>query len=157
MEDRSATNLTEVAADPVSLWNATSKRWVDVRDIFVEKAQITSPVEVVVPVMDEIDTFLAYPNANSKQVPALDGILAYIAQQKLGGAAGVTNRYVTIHRKNYSVFEGDTHVTKKAVSLQVVRRPVFMDVLAPTCINKRILRQKIVRPTVIFAEKSRPM
>ena len=70
MEDRSATNLTEVAADSVSLWNATSKRWVDVRDIF-EKAQITSPVEVVVPVMDEIDTFLAYPNANSRQVPAI--------------------------------------------------------------------------------------
>ena len=69
MEDRSATNLTEVAADSVSLWNATSKRWVDVRDSFVEKAQITSPVEVVVPIMDEIDTFLAYPNANSKRCP----------------------------------------------------------------------------------------
>ena len=157
MEDRSATNLTEVAADSVSLWNATSERWVDVRDIFVEKAQITSPVEVVVPVMDEIDTFLAYPNANSKQVPALDGILAYIAQQKLGGAAGVTKRYVTIHRKNYSDFEGDSHVTKKAVSLQVVRRPVFMDVFAPTFITKRILRQKIVRPTIIFAENAGPM
>ena len=146
MEDKSATNLTEVAADSVSLWNATSKRWVDVRDIFVEKAQITSPVEVVVPVMDEIDTFLAYPNANSKQVPALDGILVYIAEQKLGGAAGVTNRYVTIHRNSC--------VTKKAVSLQVVRRPVFMDVFAPTFITKRILRQKIVRPTMIFAENA---
>ena len=76
MEDRSATNLTEVAADSVSLWSATSKSWVDVRDIFVEKAQITSPVEVIIPVMDEIDTFLTYPNANSRQVPALDGILA---------------------------------------------------------------------------------
>ena len=56
MEDRSGTNLTEVAADSVSLWSSTSKSWVDVRDIFVEKAQITSPVEVIVPVMDEIDT-----------------------------------------------------------------------------------------------------
>ena len=61
MEERSATNLSEVAADSVSLWNAGSKRWVEVRDIFVEKAQITSPVEVSVPVMEEIDTFLAYP------------------------------------------------------------------------------------------------
>ena len=69
----------------------------------------------------------------------------------------MTNRYVTIHRKNYSVFEGDTHVTKKAVSLQVVRRPVFMDVFAPTFITKRIIRQKIVRPTIIFAENAGPM
>ena len=104
--------------------------------------------------MDEIDTFLAYPNANSRQVLALDGILAYIVQQKLGGAAGVMNRYVTIHRKNYSVFEGDTHVTKKAVSLQVVRRSVFLDFFAPTFITQRILRQKIVRPTIIFMERS---
>ena len=92
MEEQPATNLSEVAADTVSLWNAESKGWVEVRDIFIEKAQITSPVEVSVPVMDEIDKFLAYPNANSNQVPALDRILAYIAQQKLGGA-GVTNKY----------------------------------------------------------------
>ena len=136
MEEQPATNLSEVAADTVSLWNATLKRWVEVRDIFVEKAQITSPVEVSVPVMDEIDTFLAYPNANSKQVPALDGILAYIALQKLGGAGFTNNKYVSVRRKNYFTYEGDTHVTKKAVSLQVVRRRVFMDVFAPTFITK---------------------
>jgi len=156
MEEQPATNLSEVAADTVSLWNAASKRWVEVRDIFVEKAQITSPVEVSVPVMDEIDTYLAYPNANSKQVPALDGILAYIAQQKLGGA-GVTNKYFSVRRKNYFTYEGDTHVTKKAVSLQVVRRPVFMDVFAPTFVTKKILRQKIVRPTIIYSENAGPM
>ena len=152
MEEQPATNLSEVAADTVSLWNAASKRWVEVLDIFVENAQITSPVKVSVPVMDEIDTFLAYPNANSKQVPALDGILAYIAQQKLGGA-GVTNKYFSVRRKNYC----DTHVTKKAVSLQVVRRPVFMDVFAPTFVTKKILRQKIVRPTIILAENAGPL
>ena len=94
-----------------------SKTWVDVRDIFVAKTQITSPVEVVVPVADEIDTHLVYPNPKANQVPALDGILAYIAQQKLGGAAGVTNKYFSVRRKNYSIFEGDSYITKKAVSM----------------------------------------
>ena len=150
MEGEPATNLSEIEADSVKLWNAASKRWVDVRDIFVEKAQITSPVEVVVPVMDEVDTYLVYPNATSKQVPALDGLLAYIAQQKLGGAAGVTNRYVSVKRKNFFTYEGDTHVTKKAVTMHVVRRPVFTDIFAPTFVNKKVINMKIVRPTYIL-------
>ena len=156
MEAFSATNLSEVAADSVSLWSAASRSWVDVRDVFVEKTQVTSPVSVQIPVADEIDVVLQYPNPNSHQVPALDGILAYIAQQKLGGA-GVTNKYFSVRRKNYFTYEGDTHVTKKAVSLQVVRRPVFMDVFAPTFVTKKILRQKIVRPTIIYSENAGPM
>ena len=55
-------------------------------------------------------------------------------------------------RKNYFTYEGDTHVTKKAVSLQVVRRPVFMDVFAPTFVTKKILR-----PTIIYSENAGTM
>ena len=78
-----ATNLSEILADSVTIYDASSRRWADVRDVFITKGQITSPVTVSIPVADEVETFLAYPNATSNQVPALDGILAYIAQQKL--------------------------------------------------------------------------
>ena len=82
MDAFSATNLSEVAADSVSLWSATSKGSVDVRDIFVAKTQVTSPISVRIPVGDEVATLLQYPNATSSQVPALDGITAYITQQE---------------------------------------------------------------------------
>ena len=125
------------------------------RDVFVTKGQITSPVTVSIPVADEVETFLTYPNATSNQVPALDGMLAYIAQQKLG-AGNVTNRYVTVKRKNFFTTEGDTHVTQKAITLQVVKRPVFMDIFAPTFVTKKIIKQKVVRPTIILAENAGP-
>ena len=154
--EQAATNLSEVNADYVSLWNARSRSWVNVRDVFIEKAQITSPVTVVIPVADEVETFLAYPNATPRQVPELEGILAYIAQQKLG-AGSVTNRYVSVKRKNFFTIEGDTHVTQKAITLQVVKRPVFMDVFAPTFVTKKVIKQKVVRPTIILAENAGPM
>ena len=75
-------NLSEVAADYVSLWDARSRSWINVRDVFIEKAQITSPVTVNIPVADKVETLLVYPNATSGQVPDLEGILAYIAQQQ---------------------------------------------------------------------------
>ena len=79
--EQAATNLSEIAADSVSLWDVKSRRWADVREVFVGKGQITSPVTVSIPVADEVETFLAYTSATSNQVPALDGMLAYIAQQ----------------------------------------------------------------------------
>ena len=86
--EQAATNLTEIAADSVNIWDASSRRWAEVRDVFVTKGQITSPVTVNIPVADEVETFLTYQNATSNQVPALDGMLAYIAQQqKLGAGA----------------------------------------------------------------------
>ena len=154
--EQAATNLTEIAADSVKIWDSSSRRWTEVRDVFVTKGQITSPVTVSIPVADEVETFLAYQNAKSNHVPALDGILAYIAQQKLG-AGSVTNRYVTVKRKNLFAFEGDTHVTQKAITLQVVKRPVFMDIFAPTFVTKKIIKQKVVRPTIILAENAGPM
>ena len=147
--EQAATNLSEIAADSVSLWDATSRSWVNVRNVFVDRALVTSPVSVQIPVADEVETLLLYPNATSSQVPALDGLLAYIAQQKLGGA-GVTNRYVNVRRKNYFTYEGDTHVTTKAVTVQVVKRPVYVDVFAPTFVTKKVIQQKVVRPTYIL-------
>ena len=107
--EQAATNLSEIAADSVRIWDASSRGWVE--------------------------TFLAYPNATSNQMPALDGMLAYIAQQKLG-AGSVNNRYVTVRRTNFFTVDGDTHVTQKPVTLQVVKRPVFMDIFAPTFVTK---------------------
>ena len=74
--EQAATNLSEIAADSVSLWDAKSRRWADVCEVFVAKGQITSPVTVSIPVPDEVETFLAYPNATSRQVPEMEGILA---------------------------------------------------------------------------------
>ena len=146
--EQAPTNLSEIAANYVRIFDASSKRWTDVRDVFVTKGQIT--------VADEVETFLTCPNATSNQVPALDGMLGYIAQQKLG-AGNVTNRYVTVKRKNFFTTEGDTHVTQKAVTLQVVKRPVFMDIFAPTFVTNKIIKQKVVRPTIILAENAGPM
>ena len=154
--EQAATNLSEVAADSLSLWDAKSRRWLDVRDVFVDTAQITSPVTVTIPVADEVETLLTYPNAKSGQVPDLQGILAYIAQQKLAGT-GVTNRYVSVKRKNFFITEGDTHITKKAVTVQVLKWPVFMDVFALTFVTKKIIKQRVVRPTIIYSENAAPM
>ena len=110
-----------------------------------------------IPVADEVETSLAYPNATSRQVPDLAGILAYIAQQQRLGAGSVTNRYVSVKRKNFFTTEGDTHVTQQLVTLQVVKWPVFMDVFAPTCVTRKIIKQKVVRPTIILAETAGPM
>ena len=152
--EQPATNLTEIAADYVRIFDANSKRWTDVRDALSRRGKSRTPVSI--PVADEVETFLTYPNATSNQVPALDGMLAYIAQQKIG-AGNVTNRYVTVRRKNLFTIEGDTHVTQKAVTLQVVKRPVFMDIFAPTFVMKKILNQKVVRPTIIYYENAVPM
>ena len=78
--EQAATNLSEIAADSVSLWDAKFRSWVNVRNVFVDRALVTSPVSVQIPVADEVETLLLYPNATSSQVPALDGLLAYIAQ-----------------------------------------------------------------------------
>ena len=155
--EQAATNLTEVAADSLSIWDARSRRWLDVRDVFVDKAQITSPVTVTIPVADEVETILTYPNATSEQVPDLQGILAYIAQQQKLVGTGMTNRYVSVKRKNFFITEGDTHITKKVVTVQVLKRPVFMDVFAPTFVNKKIIKQRVVRPTIIYSENAGPM
>ena len=72
MDALPATNLSELAADSVSLWSSATKSWHDVYDVFVEKKQITSPISVLIPVGDEVDMLLQYPNPTSKQVPALD-------------------------------------------------------------------------------------
>ena len=155
--EQAATNLSEINADYVNLWNARSRSWVNVRDVFIGKAQITSPVTVSIRVADEVETFLAYPNATSNQVPELEGILADIAQQQKLGAGSVTNRYVSVKRKNFFTIEGDTHVTRKLVTLQVVKRPVFMDIFAPTFVTNKVINQKVIRPTIILAENAGPM
>ena len=125
-------------------------------DVFVDKAQITSPVTVSIPVADEVETLLTYPNTKSGQVPDLQGNLAYIAQQQKLVGTGVTNKYVRVKRKNYFICEGDTHITKKMITVQNVKRPTFTDVYAPTLTTKKVIHQKVVRPTIIN-ENAGPM
>ena len=67
--EQAATNLSKIAADYVNLWDAKSRRWADVREVFVANGQITSPVTVSIPVADEVETFLTYPNATSGARP----------------------------------------------------------------------------------------
>ena len=156
--EQAATNLSEIAADSVNLWDAKSRRWADVREVFVGKGQITSPVTVSIPGADEVERFLAYPNVTSNQVPALDGMLAYIAQQQKLGAGCVTNRYVSVKRNNFFTTEGDAHITTKSgytASRETAR--VHGRLRADVHHQERILRQKIVRPTIIFAENAGPM
>ena len=152
--EQAATNLVEVAADFVSLWNPKSSSWVNVREVFVEKGQITSPVTVTIPVADEVETLLTYPNPTAAQIPDLKGLMAYLEQQQRLAGPGVTNKYVNVKRKNYFIFEGDTHITNKLITVQNVKRPTFTDVYAPTLTTKKIIHQKVVRPTTIFENAS---
>jgi hypothetical protein len=53
---------------------------------------------------DEIDIIYAYPDATVEQVPSLSGIVAYIAQEKLGEGS-VNNKFYTIHRTNTAIIQ----------------------------------------------------
>ena len=155
--EQTATNLSEIAANYVRIFDANSKRWTDVRDVFVTKGQITNPVTVNILVADEVETFLAYPNATSKQVPALDGMLAYIAQQKLG-VGSVNNRYVTVKRKNFFTIEGDTHTSLNYwLRCKSSSGPCSWTSSRRRSSRKQIITQKVVRPTIILGENVGPM
>ena len=96
------TNLQDVAADRLSVFNPDTRRHEDVRDIFLNVSKIKEATSFAQQVGDEVDIILTYPDPQPEEVPSLAGIVAYIEQEKLG-AGSVNNKYYTIHRTNTSV------------------------------------------------------
>ena len=97
------TNLQDVAADRLSIFNPAKRQHEDVRDVFLNVSQITEVTSFAQPVGDEVDIILTYPDPRPGQVPDLAGIVAYIEQEKTG--SGVTNKYYTIHRNNIAMIQ----------------------------------------------------
>ena len=107
MEASATSNLSEVHADFVRLFNTSARRHEDIRDMFVQQSEVAVPETVEIPVGDEIDTALQYTNPNNNQVPALQGLLSYLDQQY---PPQPVNKYYTTHRKH-------THIDKKAIHI----------------------------------------
>jgi hypothetical protein len=98
------TNLQDVAADRLSIFNPEKRRHEDVREVFLNVSQITEVTSFAQPVGDEVDIILTYPHPQPGQVPDLAGIVAYIEQEKLGAGA-VNNRYYNINRTNTAIIQ----------------------------------------------------
>ncbi len=97
------TNLQDVAADRLSIFNPATRQHEDVREVFLNVSQITEVTSFAQPVGDEVDIILTYPDPQPGQVPDLAGLVAYIEQEKTG--SGVTNKYYTIHRNNTALIQ----------------------------------------------------
>ena len=147
MEASATSNLSEVHADFVRLFNTSARRHEDIRDMFVHKSEVTVPETVEVPVGDEVDTSLQYTNPTNNQVPALQGLLSYLDQQY---PPQPVNQYYTINRRHTHRQEGDTHTTllRRTVQKRDVR--VLIDVYAPRVYHKRVQVTKNIRPIFIF-------
>ena len=147
--ESATTNLAEVNADSVRLFNAAERRHEDVRELFVAQSNVTQPETVSIQVGDEVDTELVYQNPTGDQVPALDGLLQFIDQQYPGQPI---NKHYTIYKKYSFRREGDTHTTllKRQVNKRTVR--VNLDLFAPVLYQKRIVVNKITRPIYIFQD-----
>ena len=147
MESSVTTNLSEVHADFVRLFDAGSRRHEDIRDLFVKQSNVVAPETVEIQVGDEVDTELQYNNPDNDQVPALQGLLQYIDQQY---PPQPINKYYTTNRRHTHRRDGDTHTTllKRTVQKREVR--VLLDVYSPVIYNKRVTLKKTIRPIFIF-------
>ena len=82
------TNLSDVAADRLSIWNTETSSHEDVREIFVNNSRIKAPTRTLQQVGDETDAISVYDEPTNDQVPALSDLISYIEQERLG--AGTT-------------------------------------------------------------------
>jgi hypothetical protein len=98
------TNLTDVAADRISIWNNEARAQEDIRTIFVNNEQIKGATRVEQQVGDETDIILVFEDTTNEQVPALSDLVEYIAQEKLGADATV-NKHYNINRKNVALIQ----------------------------------------------------
>ena len=96
------TNLTTITADAVSIWNPAAQDSQDLHQIFVGTSAIVEPHLVSVPNADAVETELRY-TPGLGQVPGLDGIVSYIAQET--AKPGVVNKYYSTTRKHYHFIE----------------------------------------------------
>jgi hypothetical protein len=93
------TNLLDVAADRLSIWNTAASSHEDVRDIFLNNSNIIGATRTLQQVGDETDVILTFDQPSNAQVPALADLLSYIEQEKLGNSATVHKHY-NISRHN---------------------------------------------------------
>ena len=165
VEANATTNLSEINADFVRLWQPAKVNHEDIRNIFVDQNQVTEPVIVQTTIGDEIETTLVYDAPTNQQIPALKGLLDYLSQNPYG----TINKYFTVHRKNQAVFqgdnhsftrkltqnnqktqqcvfEGDTHVLQRRVSKSVQNMRMSIEQNAPVLIQKMHLNKNITRP-----------
>jgi hypothetical protein len=101
--ESATTNLSEITADFVRLWDGGALRHKDVRELFVHTASVVAPELVELQVGQEIDTELVYPAPTNEQVPGLKGLLEYIDARETGG---VVNNNYSIKRKHFTLQEG---------------------------------------------------
>ena len=150
VEASATTNLSEVKADYLRPWQPAARNHEDIREIFVDKAAIIEPTVVETPIggTGEVDTSLEYPGATNDQVPALRGLLDYVAEQY---PPAPVNKYFTINRKQQAQFLGDTWVLQRKVVQNVRRLRVSVEQYAPVLIQRQVRNVKVVRPIYIFA------
>ena len=165
VEANATTNLSEINADFLRLWQPAKVNHEDIREIFVDQSAITEPAIVQTPIGDEIETTLVYDEPTNEQIPALKGLLDYLSQYP----NGTVNKYFTVHRKNQAVFqgdnhsftrkltqnnqktqqcvfEGDTHVLQRRVSKSVQNMRMSIEQNAPTLIQRTHVNKNISRP-----------
>jgi hypothetical protein len=99
-----STNLTDVSADRLQIWNVATASHEDVREVFINNSRITEVARVEQRVGDEIDIVLAYDQPNNEQVPALADLVAYIEQERLG-TGSVVNKHYNITRNNTALIQ----------------------------------------------------
>ena len=99
-----STNTTNIAADSVVVWNASSKAFVDVLDLF--KHNLVEPDIVPAPTADAAETALKYTDLSSVKAPAVDGLMQYISQET--ARTGTVNKYYTTNRRTYNIIQSDS-------------------------------------------------
>ena len=147
VEASATTNLSEVNADFLRLWQPAVLNHVDIREIFVDKGQITNTDVVTTPVGNgEVETSLVYSNPTNKQIPALKDLLDYLAQYP----SGTVNKYYTINRTQQAIFNGDTHLLNRQVTKNIKNQRVVIEQHAPITIQRTKVVKSITRPIYIF-------
>jgi hypothetical protein len=111
--ESATTNLSEVTADFVRLWDGAALQHKDVRELFLHKQSVVAPESVELQVGQETDTELVYPAPTNEQVPGLRGLLEYIDAR---GTGGVVNKHVSLKRKHFTLNEGSVHQVQQQVT-----------------------------------------
>ncbi len=101
--ESATTNLSQITADFVSLWDGAALAHRDVRELFVSKGSVVAPELVEVQVGQETDTELVYSAPTDEQVPSLKGLLAYIDAR---GTGRVIHKSYKTKRKHFTLNEG---------------------------------------------------
>ena len=149
VEASATTNLSEINADYLRLWQPSARNHVDVRGIFVDKGAIVAPASVETPVGNgETETTLEYDAPSNEQLPGLKGLLDYLERQY---PCSAVNKFYTINRKQTMQALGDTHVLVRKSTKQVRNLRVNVETYAPTLLQRTKVTQKVTRPIYIFA------